>query len=106
MKLLYASIRCWFSAENQPVTLSFDVAGDLHRLGDQVQHLLVNRLAVSRNEQQINRRASLLPHEQYGRHAPADATDRTRAVWQELARIHHSEEAFAVHDFAGERLPA
>ncbi len=77
VELFYASIREWISAENQPVALPFDVPGDLHRFSDQVQHLLVHGLALGGNQKEIECCAVLLAHQQNGRHATTNATDRT-----------------------------
>src|SRR5258705_6934860 len=92
--------------QNQQLALPLNFAGDFERLGYHFEHLLVHGLALGGNQQQINRRAVLLAHEQHRWHAATDAADGASAVWRELSWIHDPKETFAVHDFAHEGLLA
>ena len=45
--LLDAAIRGGVGADDEQLALALDFAGDLHGLGNHVEHLLVHRLAVA-----------------------------------------------------------
>ena len=66
--------------------------------------MLVYLLPIQRDEQEVECRAVCLSDKEDGWDAAADAANRARAVRCELARIHHAEEAFAVHDLTDEGL--
>jgi hypothetical protein len=84
--------------------LTLDFAGDFDRLGDKVQDLFVYWLAVAGNEKEVERGAVGLAHKQHRRDSPTDAANGTGTVSRQVARIHHSKEAFAVHNLTDERL--
>jgi hypothetical protein len=94
----------WVGAQDEQAILSFDVTGDLHRFRNEVKYLLIYRLARGGDQQQITGGAVFLTDKQNGRDAAANASDRAGAMRQELARIHHAKETFAIHNFAHEGL--
>ena len=94
----------WVGAKDEEIALTFDVAGDLNWLGDEVEDLWVDQLAVVGDEEEVERRTVCLADQQDGWNAAADAADGTRAVRNERTGIHHAEVTFAVHNLARKRL--
>ena len=98
------SIRVRLSTQDEQLALALDFASDFNRLGDKVQDLFVHWLAVARNEKKVERGPVGLAYKQHWRDSPTDAANGAGAVGRQLARIHHSQETFAVHNLADERL--
>src|SRR5439155_22709468 len=94
------------SFQNQKFPLALDFTGDFDRLGDKVQHLLIDGAAVTGDKEEAERGAVGLANQEHGRDAAADAANGACAMRRERAGIHDAEVTFAVHDFADERLTA
>lgn len=72
--------------------------GDTERLGDEVQHLPVQRAAVCADQQQHLHGAAVIPRDERRRDATADASCGTVTVHLALARVHYSQIALTVND--------
>jgi hypothetical protein len=96
----------FLDAEGEEGAVLFDEAGDLDGFGDEGEDLFIEGFAVSGGEEEAGGLAILIPDDEDGGNAAADATDGAGAVGDELAGVHDAEVAFAVDDFAGEGLAA
>src|SRR5881628_771942 len=86
-----ATIRGGVGAEDEQLTLALDFAGDFHRLGDEVQDVFVHGLAITGDEEEIERGAVGPTDQEHRRDAAADAANGAGAVRRERAWIHHAE---------------
>src|SRR6185369_13190321 len=77
--------------QNRQLSFSNHIAGNFDWFSNHIEHLLVYRVPVLRNQEKADRRSSLRAHEQYRWYAPANAAHGTSPMRCQPTRIHYAQ---------------